>query len=383
MKKKIALLLLLALALTLVLAACKQTEATKIIPRWDEKGESYEYAITLADFNTAEDAKTHFNQLRNTDDDLIYYKDFVVRTGEPLNDMDEVRPTAVTGTFKLTIAPTTADKYDTVTTEQYLELTYENKDGKLIDQNVLVELQKSGLVVAQTGSSITLRSTTETKVVFKHDDRQAPKESWTKVKGFYLGKTHQEVSIYEISTTYNYEGKHAVAEIKWNNDTDATSYTIRRNTEGTFIDSNQLFTYTRSLDKSSTSFADSPSVSVYNPFNQTLETASFVFTASANAVLTDNSRGENGEQIFAKIPTVGVVVGGMPFMLQESVPNLKEKMPDLFNEVGNGPDTAFYGPDPYAKHTPVRFRVGYISFELTSYSDEIWNTLKATVSTEK
>ena len=376
MRKKIALLLLLALALTTVFAACNQPAATKIIPRWDEKGESYVYAITLADFNlTAEGtvSESHFLSHLNVSDSNYYYKDFDVRAGEPLNSLDEVRPIDATGTLKLTISYSAETKCDTVTTEQYMELTYNNKNGKLIAQDVLAKLKEKDLVVSEDkdNDTITLKSTTETTVVFSHDEKQAPRKSGTKVNGFYVGKVHQEVSDYEISTEYTYESKNTVVAIKLTQDGKTTEIedTLKRRTEGSFIDSNQLFTFTRSFDKSAGNFQDNPSISVYNPLSQKLQTVNFAFTAAANAMLTDSTRGEDGESLYAKLPTVGVVVDGMPFMLQESLPS-------LLDDNGNGLDSAYYGTFNYPKHTPVRFRVHYISFELAQYDDAIWNALK-------
>ncbi|MCH5159378.1 MAG: hypothetical protein J1F66_00830 [Clostridiales bacterium] len=388
MKKKIALLLLLMLALTTVLAACTQAEATKIVPRWDEKiVETYEYTVTLADFNLTDEGSIGSPHFRTYDsNDGTYYKDFDVRAGEPFDVQDEVCPTAVSGTLTLTISHPD-DEYDLLRTKQELKLTYDNKDGNLIDKAVLDVLQKKGLVVANSGNSITLKSTTETTVEFRHKENQAPRKSSTKVEGFYLGKVHQEVSIYEVETEYTYEGKNTIVSTTLTQydetmDTDKTTEfenTLKRRTEGSFIDSNQLFTYARSLDKSSTSFQNSPSVSVYNPFNQSIQTANFAFTYSNNAILTDATRGE----LYTKLPTLGIIVDGMAFMLQESVPNLKEKLPDRFDNYGYGPDSTYYGQVAYAKHTPVRFRAGYISYELTHYEDDIWNALKALVSSEK
>lgn len=370
MKKKIALLLLLLLALTAALAACNQTAATKIIPRWSVDGETYEYRVELADFDTSEKASTRF--CRYPAGDETYYKDFLVRAGEPFDSLDEVQPMSVDGTYKLTISY--KDDYDTVKAEQSLQLTYNTADGALnLTQEFLAALEQNDLIVERTGSSITLQSTTETTVSFKRYDngKQAPKSSGTTVKGFYIGRQNQEVSCYEISTEYSYENKHAVANVtlKRNGETEEISTTLKGYTEGRFIDSNQLLMYTRSLDKASGSFQDSPSVAVFNPFNQLLQTANFTLTAEANAVLTDKTRGDD-EQLFVKLPVVGVTVGGLPFMVQESVPN-------LLDEQGRGVDRAQFGTDWYAKHTPVRFRVGYLSYELSSYDDAIWNALKA------
>ena len=383
MKKKLALLILLALALSLTLAACSSTAVTKIIPRWDEYGTTYEYNVSLGDF-TKQGSEFVIYPYGNLG---TFQKDFVVRIGESFNSLDEVRPLKVAGTFTLKLSKD--GDCDVVETTQNLLLTYELVGGKIkLAQerwaDVKSELQQ--LVVESDDNSITLKSSTKTMVKFEHDSSQAPVASSTVVDGFYMGKTNQEASNYEVATTYNYEGKRPVAEITLtlngndpqNKQTSTYSETLKGYSKGSFIDSNQLFMYVRSFDKSSGSFQDNPSVSVFNPFDRSTQTANFSFTAAANAILHDAAR--SGD-FLVKLPTVGVSINGLPFMLQESAPNLKEKFPDLFDAVGNGPDYARYGGDFYAKHTPVRFRVGYLSFELSSYSDELYNALSATTAT--
>ena len=378
MRKRIALLLILALALTAIFAACSQTAVTKIIPRWDAE-ESYVYTVSLCDFNPSPNATTRFRLYQNVADGEYYSKDFVVRTGEPFDSLDEVRPASVTGTFAVTVTRS-ENGFDTVTTEQNVSVTYATQDGKfMFDETPLAEVSDELKAIGKvTKDSITLTSVTKTTVTFSHDAKQAPVSSSTEVNGFYVGRAHQEVSNYKVSTTYNYEGKRPVAEItlEINGETQTVEDTLKGYSQGSFIDSNQLFMYARSFDKSTGSFADSPSVTVYNPFNQTRQSASFSFTATQNALLTNA-----GDELFTKLPTLGIVVGGMPFMLMESVPTLKDKLPDKFDAVGNGPDSAFFGSDPYAKHTPVRFRVGYISYELASYDSELWEALKAPATT--
>ena len=391
MKKKIALLLLLTLAMTVILAACRQTEATKIIPRWDERNvESYEYTITLADFDLTSDGKVnspHFKSYGT--DSASYYKDFDVRVGEPFDSQDEVRPTSVSGKFTLTISHP-EDGYDLLETKQEMEVTYDDKEGKLIDESVMAMLVAKQLVVSNNGGSITLKSTVETTVQFKHNESQAPQKSGAKVTGFYVGKAHQEVSIYEISTEYTYEDRNTNAattltQMNEKGEMETTNYEkrLKRYTEGSFIDSNQVFTYARSLDKSSSSFQDNPSVTVYNPLTQLTQTTTFSFSPSVNAILTDGLRGAQGEELYVKLPALGVVIDGMAFMSQECVPTLQEKLPDLFDAQGKGPDVTFYAIDPYAKHTPLRFRVGYVSYELTHYDDALWNALIALAASDK
>ena len=387
MKKKLSLLILLVLALTAILAACGNSSSTQIIPRWED-GESYTYAVTLADFDNSADATTYFTQ--HEYNGATYYKDYVVRAGEPLSDLDEVRPVAVSGTYTLAISSYDLDgnKYDKVTTCQYLEVTYELAGGKIkLDTDLFAELPEalsgepsddvSNPVAKKDGASITLRSTAETSVEFKRNDdgKQAPKSSSSKVVGFYIGKSHQEVSSYEITTTYDYSGKRPVARIARTVDgnTEEIENTLKGYSEGKFIDSNQLFMYARSLDKSLSSLPDSPGVTVYNPFTQEMQTASFTYTADVNAALSDATHGE----FYAKVPVVGVTVGGIPFMSLLSAPKFTDE---------NGKinlDSADYGQFTYAKHSPLRFRVGYLSFELTQYDEAIYSALVATTATSE
>ena len=382
MKKKIALLAILAIALTTLLAACTgNVVSTKIIPRWDEKNsklETYEYTISLADFDLAADGSINSGHFKATPvEDEKYYKDFDVRLGEVFDSLDEIRPTTVTGKLVVKISQSDEKYYDLLETQQEMELTY---DAKLIKSEFLAEIKSNeeakDILVSESDSAITLKSTTETSVEFLHDESQAPRRSSTKVVGFYVGKAHQEVSIYEISTEYDYQDKNTVVTSALTKDgkTDKLENTLKRRLKGSFIDSNQLLLYARSLDKSSSSFQDSPRVIAYNPLTQLSQTVTFAFSPSANAILNDQTR---NAQLFVKIPTLGVVIDGMPFMLQECAPNLKEKLPDLFDAQGNGPDVTRYAGVAHAKHTTLRFRVGYVSYELTSYETELWDALTA------
>ena len=389
MKKKIALLILLALALTVILTACGQTSKTTIIPRWSTDGESYVYKVTLADL-AVDGSSTRFNAYKNPnpDDNVDYYKDFDVRSGEPLDSKDEVRPADVEGTFEISITSKESGNvtYDTVTTSQNITVSYEYKDGKIKSVtnsysggriktveawiDLPAALEALGEKTEKDGVTyIAFTSKTDTTVEFRHDDKQAPQKSWTKVEGFYIGKTNQEASGYEVTTEYKYESKNTVVsiELKANGKTEKITDTLKRRTEDSFIDSNQLFMYTRSFDKTSGSFQDSPAVAVYNPLTQKLHTTNFSFTASVNAYLT------NGDQkLYAKLPSVGVVIDGKAFMQQTSAPNLLEAKADRTR----------YADNACAKHTPVRFRVGYLSFEL-QYGSDLWEALSTYSKGEK
>lgn len=379
MKKKLALIILLALALTTLLASCSQPDKTPIIPRWSENAneEIYQYTISLADF--AESGNTRF--AAHAHNDVAYYKDFAISIGEAMDSLDEIRPTAIDGTYSIAITYDKSTDCNTVVTSMEMHVTYEYKDGKIKIGNeqwleLIPELRnpESDFVNIDTAANtITLTSTTDTMVEFKYKEKQAPQKSGTTVDGFYIGKTHQEKSSYEISTVYQYEGKNAVAKVTLSlNGGQATTeeYTLKRYAEGSFIDSNQLFLYARSFDKTSSSFADNPTVAVYNPMNHEMQSASFAFTASANAMLTNGS-----DHVYAKVPTLGVSVNGNPFMLQIAAPNM----------VKDKNDRAQYQATWYAKHTPLRFRVGYVSFELNyqvgaPQSQSLWNALNSYVN---
>lgn len=381
MKKKLALIILLVLAVTL-LASCRNPDATKTIPRWSENAEEevYEYNVTLADF--AQSGDTRFTKYSHND--AAYFKDFAIATGEAMDSLDEVRPKALDGTYSIKITYNEETKRNTVVTSMDINVTYEYKDGKIkIADNTWVDLidsiaNNTKLVVAtdSVANTITLKSTTATMVEFAHNEKQAPYQSSTNVNGFYIGKTHQEASSYDVSTEYDYEGKNATAKITLalNGGQPSTDeYTIKRYTEGSFIDSNQLFTYARSFDKTASSFADSPNAAVYNPMDHAMHTANFVFTPSANALLTNDTA-----QLYVKVPTLGVLVDGTPLMIQIAAPN-------MLDEKGKGSDRVQFGASWYAKHTPLRFRSGYMSFELNyqvgtpnavpQQGEKLWNAL--------
>ena len=374
MKKKIALIILLALACTLLLASCAQATPTKTIPRWSihTEDETYVYNVELADFATSGDTRFAVH----ADKDIAYYKDFAISATELMDGLDQVRPKAVSGTYSITISYDSATNCNTVVTAMEVTATYEYKDGKIkvgtdVWHDLIADIANSDLVVTKDSNTITLKSTTETMVEFKYVEKQTPYKSSTKVDGFYIGATHQEKSKYEVATTYNYEGKNAVAKVTLSlngGEPTENEYTLKRYSEGTFIDSNQLFTYTRSFDKTSSSFADRPAVAVYNPMSHEMQTASFTFTSSVNAMLTNDNA-----HIYTKLPVLGVSVDSAPFMVQIAAPNMLDKE-------NKGPDRAQFGTVYYAKHTPLRFRVGYMSFELSYQtgapkSQELWNAL--------
>lgn len=366
MKRKLALLTLILLALAIALTACTQTKATEIKVRWDTDGEEHVFAITLADFSSS----GGFNSY--THDNATYYKDISIYNEVLANDsdkLDEVCPQLVTGTYTLSIKPSRdGTSFCEVSATQVLYAMYQDSDLG----NISSELQK--LVVTGDGNPLgdkagctTLKSTTETWVKFENQPSQQPIESSTKVNGFYIGKTFQGASQYEISTKYNFDGKRPVATVTLN-DGEAVEYDLPKNSTVNIIDSNQVLIYLRSLDKSSTSFQDNPSVYVFDPYTHVGQTANFSLVREQNLRLTDMSRASDDNTLYTKLSVVGVTVGGNAFMVAEN-------LPERIN--AQGLDQLVNGN---AKYTTVRFRVGYLAFELASYDDAIWNGLNAKTS---
>ena len=188
--------------------------------------------------------------------------------------------------------------------------------------------------------------------------------------GFYIGRRHQEVSGYKVETNYDFSGKRPTAEISvtLDGDKEATTYNKKFNRNASFIDSNQLILYLRSLDKPSGGFPDKPAVLAFNPFTRESTTVSFYLSNNNKVMLNDK---QHGESITASLDLVTVAIGGTYFMQQYNVPNLKSKDVDVLHGIYNNP-----------KYTTLRFRVGYLSYELAQYDEAIWNALKpATEST--
>ena len=384
MKKKIALLVIMILTLSLALAACNSVAATTKLTRWDRNGEKHVFNISLADFVEGDYQKNSFNyyyadgQLTTptgTNNESIYSKD-IAFTGE-FNNWDEIRPVAVNGSYTIEIVPSSdGTEYCDVTTTQEICAQYYLKD---IDENSKIlsakataaQLAKYGMTDS-VANTVTLWSSTETKVRFKNLPVQTPQSSWVKVDGFYVGKVAQELTKYEISTAYDYAGKRPVATTTFTTEegTDTIEYKFGKSTEGNFIDSNQILLYLRSLDKSSTSFQDKPSIYVFNPYTQTLQTASFGMSYEYNLLLTDTS--EN--KLFAtKLNLVSVTVGNNAFMMQE---NLPDKLADKNLDVCTI-DTK------ESKFTTVRFRVGYLAYEIdyaNSANTSNWNNILTALS---
>lgn len=383
MKRKIALLILLISALSVLLVACGKNAETTIRTRWEE--ETHVFNITLADFNGNSSSFKTYNADGEPTTNGKYSKDVAFST-EFVN-WDEIRPVDVRGKYTLTIKPS-GSEYCEVTTTQVMYVKYNLKTASVngVDFDKYNDLRSAEVtdvdeytdagLTKEEGTTI-LKSTTETYVQFKNTLSQKPLKSKTEVNGFYVGNVAQQLSQYKISTEYDYSGKRPVAKIT--KDGETVEYNkFGRNSEGTFIDSNQILMYLRSLDKSSNSFQNTPSVSVFNPYNQTLQTASFGLTYEFNSILTDGDK-----KLATTLSVVSVSVGSNAFMMQTNLRDtvkLDDKQLDVHEAVG-GKESMF---------TTVRFRVGYFAYEI-DYSasqnstdwGEIWEALTPAPATEE
>ena len=375
MKKNFALLILMILAVSLMLTACGSTASTDIRTRWEKDGEKHVFNITLADFKGTDNTFNVYNS--DGEPDVYkgnYYKD-IAFSNEFIN-WDEIRPVAVNGTYTFEIKPSTdRTSYCEVITTQEMYVQYNLKSGSVdgVDLEKYPELKQAEVSseeaqLENVESTIILKSTTDTYVKFENDNKQKPLESSTTVNGFYVGKKAQALTNYTVKTEYNYDEKRPVAKIT-KDKSEPVEYKFGKNSAGTFIDSNQILTYLRSLDKSENSFQDSPSVSVFNPYEQTLKTASFGFSYAYNVILTGETN------LATNLNVVSIMIGNNAFMMQENLPDtlkLNDKKLDVHEAVGG----------TESKFTTVRFRVGYFAYEIAYGNEEnsvdwgeIWTAL--------
>ena len=372
MKRKFALLTLLILALTIALAACGQTAATDKRARWEN--ETHVFNISLADFNNDTDTFNTYDASGAVVKDGAYYKDIL--PGE-FSTWDEIRPLSVHGSYTINIAPSSDNSECKLTTVQEMCVEYSlTALGDTTELNSVKakaeQMEKYGITEVPTGSVI-LWSRTETSVRFENTPTQKPIESGIKVKGFYAGKTAKQVTEYEVATKYDLTGKRPLATITLKNSEgeNTVEYQFSKNSAGSFIDSNQLILYARSLDKSANSFQDSPAIYVFNAFDQSLQTASFTLYHEVKMILT------NKDEILATpLNALVVYVGNSAFMTQANLPDSLAKQ---------GLDVYFTAGGSSPKFTTTRFRVGYLAYEIdydndanradTTNWDEIWNTL--------
>ena len=395
MKRKIALLILIILALSVALVACNQTPTTNILTRWEN--ETHVFKITLADFAlNYENATDPFNfydangnKTVRTDYNAnsVYSKD--IAFSNEFYNRDEIKPLDASGTYTINITPSGDKSECTVDTTQIIYVKYSLKTDTVsgVDfekYNALrsAEASESEYTAAgltkEDGTTI-LKTTPVTKVNFENNPSQTPLTSYINVVGFYIGKDNkndteaQQLSKYEIETEYDYSGKKPIAKMTITTDdgTDTAEYEFPKNSAGNFIDSNQIIMYLRSLDKSSSSFLDNPTKSVFNPYTRTIKAARFGLTYEYNVLLTDYDHDDSF--LATKLNIVTVTVGNNTFMMQENLPDkLLDK--DL--------DRCFIVDDKESKFTTVRFRVGYFSYEIaysnktnTTDWNEIWTAL--------
>ncbi|MCH5156607.1 MAG: hypothetical protein J1G02_01870 [Clostridiales bacterium] len=365
MKRKIALLVFVILILCLALTACNQTAATKVLIRW--KTETHVFNISLADFAGDSNNFKYYTSEGVAVEGGKYQKD--IAFASEFKNWDEIRPLAVSGTYTIDVVPSSdGTAYCDVTTKQEMCVAY--KEADIHDNSELLaakatqeQMDKCKMTDTFDSNVVILYSATETAVRFENTSSQKPLSSSVKVDGFYTGKAAQKLTKYEISTEYDYSGKRPVAKtiMKTADGENTTEYKFARNSAGTFIDSNQILIYMRSLDKSSTSFQDNPSKNVFNPYTQTLQVASFGMSYEYDVLLTDTAQDKT---LATNINVVSAAIGNNPFIMQENLPEgLAKKNLDVFSTLSGNE----------SKFTTVRFRVGYLAYEI-DYSDTTTNT---------
>lgn len=331
MKKRIALLISALLLLVGVLTACQQPPATNKVARWDV-GESYTFNVTLAEYDSEQ-------------------------------NVDEISPLAVKGTFTMTISSNTSNSKKLETTQ----VVYSQYDTQVLKN--LNCLDKLGARIVSADKSpfdnnadrTTLLSETKSTVVFGDAD-QTPVSSVKENKGYYIGKEYQGLSEYKVETTYNFD-KHTVSVKE--NDGEAKEEKI--GTNGTCIDSAQILLYVRSLNKTSDGFQDSPAVYVYDPMTKALRIAKFAISREYIAEIN-----HNGELISVKVQAVSVTLDSQAFMLQCNLPDLTKAGTDE-----QGLDFRPLGADgKMCKFTTIKFRTGWYTYELNQYDQQVIDAVK-------
>ncbi|MCM1290143.1 MAG: hypothetical protein NC132_05300 [Corallococcus sp.] len=357
--KKLSLILLLALALSLGLAACNQTTPTAIVARWYDN-EHYEFNITKADLDA--EAKDG------------YAKEYTVRGEANPNQMDEKVPEDLRGTYVMDIK--VEDKVCTFTTEMTLVSLYTADYYNNLPAKIKTDLETAGLVLdetetlelfGETANGKAIRSTTTTLVKFANDKGQRPSHSEKEYNGYYFGETEQEVSASKIVVDYNLDKNKVSVSVDGKK---AEENDVSFNNGANIIDANQLLLYIRSLEKSESSFQDSPSVQVYDPVYNVVRTASFSMTYLCQTFIEykhDKTTGEGEdavtssvvETLKAKLTCVAAVIDGQVFMVQMNLPATvnKDAKLDVFTDASTD----------YNRYTTVRFRVGAKTFELVDY----------------
>lgn len=345
--KKISLVLVLILSLTLVFAACtSNVEKTNTSVRWRTE----EYLFNLS--------KTSLSGDDITVDGTKFIPEPITSGYEQLPDnLDEIVPADIGGTYKVNI-DVGAEKTCTFTTVQTMYCQYDTETL----QSYSVWNQLQGLVVASDSEEnpftnheglTTLKSVSTQTVTFKNEASQRPLSSETHVNGFYIGKTNQTISKYDVETTYDWDNN--IAKVTLNGETTENKLSVSSSTN--FIDSNQILLYVRSLEKASTKFQDSPSVQIYVPAQNLLKKATFAFTHDCNTMLN-----VNGEDVYVTVNALAVIVDSSALLVQLNVPdtvNTDEKKLDTTPDGTGGSSDKF---------SLLRFRSGVIRYELADYA---------------
>lgn len=376
MKRKISLLCVLLLVLAVILTACNNATPPETTIRWD-KSEEYLYNISLADFEKAH--MYSFNTYPYDGD--VYGRDFRIQTNSALESAvtRELRPEQVKGTYHVTISQPDDGTYYELETEQVIYAQYKLTDlEKLAKWN---DLQKRKADSAETEGMfentdglVVLKSTTDTYVKFENKKSQQPIESQTAVKGFYIGRTNEDgpldavdVNQYTVTAKYDFNAKTVTVNKQANESDQGEETTNNLSIAGNvnLIDSNQLFLYARSFDKSA-AFQVAPSATVYNAYENKHYNASFALTLELKAVLS-----VDGEDKYVnKLSATSISLGTTGFMLQENLPNLAEKDVDTTTNPVNVKERI-------AKHTVVRFRVSHLAYELAEYPEGVIEAITA------
>lgn len=363
MKRFTVLLVATVLALTLVLAACSTTEKTDTMFRWSDSGTTtYVFDIELSDFSgQSTPLFTSYAQQNG-----IYYKDIAMSAAvENPDNKDEIKPVTAKGTYTMTISSEAdAGSSCLFETTQVLYAAYNRFDLQALENwseldKIDIAYDSEEVPFNANDNQVVLKTETTTSVKFEKKAAQRPIESSTIVKGFYVGKKHQAVSEYSVSTKYDFDKNTATVTM---NGGEPQVNTLNITSGKNFIDANQLLLYIRTLEKGTTKFQDSPTVVVYTPYTNTAYTASFSFSYTANVAL-EIGEGEDAVWHYVGLNSVSVLLDGTPYLNQLNLPDtLKEKGLDC---VGDTPN-----------YTTVSFRSGYFSYRLRDIPSEVLNALK-------
>lgn len=362
--KKISLLLLLILALCLIFTACGQTVATEIIARWED-GEEYVFNITKANWDYAP-------VVVNGNDYVKYPRTAYENISA---SKDELVPEDIGGTYSMKLNKT--ESKFTLTTEQYLYVQYadaalanlgltnlaENADWK----QFVVGADETCPLEQKEGYTILLSHDLST-VVFEQTSAQRPLSSTNKREGFYIGKTHQEITRYDLSTVYDWENNKVTVS-----ENGAEKHSGKLNPSAKFIDANQMLLYVRSLDKQSNKFQDSPSVQVFSPVACSSYKANITyFQYACRALLLD----EKGEDVPVVLNSVCVVVDGSVLLNQLN-------LPDTVNKDNSNLDVLLDASANQNKYTTVSFRSGLVNYELQSHDAKVLEAITVKSSAEE